>query len=281
MDASLTGRRIIIDSSFIRSSRADGSTLRRLVDRDTRLVLIDNLVYELCSTDNRVQWPASQRKLIPCVDAIECWEHSGVMLKAEAEEGQPYSDPLREETTQAMRQLLRSGSTYSPDDLADTTRQAREQRESASVPALFRACEGCASYVPELARALRHRRAAEVGSTCFAFVSDPAIIRRWMRDGTNPCPFPVDLVDQKWLAWYHYQAILAFLCEYLRQDSPRFEDLLPEAQHRWINRKHDLDYLISLSRADGLATNETTGEMYHFCLWMYGETKALISPRDE
>jgi hypothetical protein len=280
MDADLGGRKIIVDSSFIRSCPGDGSALRRLVERGARLVLIDNLVYELCSTDNQAQWPASQRKLRPCADALEWWEHTGVMLKAEAEGGQPYGNPLREEPTQVMRDLLQSGTTCIPDDLVVLTQEAREQRESASVPVLFRACEAYAPCVPELAATLRNQGIADAITVCTEFVNDLETIRRCMRDGTSPCPFPAERVDQTWLAWHHYKGMLAFLCEYLRQGSPRFEDLAANVQHRWINRKHDLDYLISLSRADGLATNETAGEMYHFCRWMYAETKVFIPLRD-
>jgi hypothetical protein len=155
MSIDLQGRRVVIDSSFLRSCRADGSLLLRLANRGAHLVLIDNLVYELCSTANRAQWPASQRKLMACPDAIQCWEHTGVMLKHERNRGEPYGSPYRSDTTRLLRALLRSDTTYTPEDLAAITEEARQQREVASVPGLFRACAACGACVPDLAAQLR------------------------------------------------------------------------------------------------------------------------------
>ena len=273
------GRRIIIDSSFLRACPADGSLLLRLANRGDRLVLIDNLVYELCSTENRAQWPASQRKLMACPDAIECWEHTGVMLTHEAERAEAYGNPMCDDITRHFRTLLRSGNSYTPDDLAATTAAARQQREEESVPALFRASAACAACLPDLADRLRSQPLEQITDTCAEFVCNSENIRRWMRDGSSPCPFPAERVNEGWIAWHHYKATLAAICELLRQGSPSFENLAQPAQNRWINRKHDLDYLITLSRADAIATAETAGEMYHFCRWMYRDSKTLISPQ--
>ena len=67
----------------------------------------DNLAFELCSTENRGQWVPAQRKLASCADAIECWHHTGQMLRAEGEQNRPFGDPMCSETTTIMRQLLR------------------------------------------------------------------------------------------------------------------------------------------------------------------------------
>jgi hypothetical protein len=47
------GSRVIVDTSFIRSSPPDGSKVRALADAGYRLVVIDNMAFELCSTSNK------------------------------------------------------------------------------------------------------------------------------------------------------------------------------------------------------------------------------------
>ncbi len=111
-------------------------------------------------------------------------------------------------------------------------------------------------------------------------MNNPENIRRFLDVGGGDCPFPLDRLDETWVAWHHAKAFLAILCDYLRQGKPSFESLGREALKRWVNRKHDLDYLISLAYADAIATNETTGEMAHYCRWMYGSTRRCIAVAD-
>jgi hypothetical protein len=59
--------------------------------------------------------------------------------------------------------------------------------------------------------------------------------------------FPLDRLDATWAAWHHAKAFLAILGDYFRQGKPLFEALGREARKRWVNRKHDLDYLVSLT----------------------------------
>lgn len=279
MPADLSVNRVIIDASYLRASPADGSMLRGLANCGARLVLIDNLVYELCSTENRDQWPASQRKLAACVESIECWEHTAQMLRYEMENRQPYGEPRSEDITQSFRQMLRSEAPYVSPDLDEVIRQSRQQREEDSVPALFRAMDGIASLLSDNVReCLRGQPPDQIGQMCSDVVANETLIRRLTTGGSNPC-FPGS-IDDSWLAWHHYKAVLCATCEWIRQDCPRFEDLGENARHRWINRKHDLDYLIALSRADAIATAETNGEMLHFCRWMFGNSKTVITPSD-
>jgi hypothetical protein len=56
-----------------------------------------------------------------------------------------------------------------------------------------------------------------------------------------------------------------------------FADLPEGARKRWVNIKHDLDYLISLAFADGIASGETSGEQFHYRRWLYGDRKAFVS----
>ncbi len=108
------GSRVIVDTSFVRSSPPDGSTFRALAVSGCRLVLIDNMAFELCSTSNQAQWPATQMKLMPCHEAVDCWHYTGVMLRMESEHGRPYGNPFHEETTHIFRDVLRGRARTSP-----------------------------------------------------------------------------------------------------------------------------------------------------------------------
>ncbi len=48
----------------------------------------------------------------------------------------------------------------------------------------------------------------------------------------------------------------------------------------FLNRKHDLDYAVSLAFADGIASNETAGDMARFVRWMYGNAKLFLAVND-
>ena len=49
-----------------------------------------------------------------------------------------------------------------------------------------------------------------------------------------------------------------------------------KAKKKAVNSKHDLDYLVSLSFADAIASNETRGMMSYLCRWMFGDTRQFI-----
>ena len=86
--------RIIIDASYIRKMSSNGAPFRTLYEQGARIVLIDTLAFELCTTDNPNQWPASINKLKAGVNAIEVWQHVPPMFGFELEQNRPYGDPL-------------------------------------------------------------------------------------------------------------------------------------------------------------------------------------------
>ena len=85
--------RIIIDANYIFGMPNDGAPFRTLYEQGARIVLIDTLVFELCTTDNPNQWPASINKLKAGVNAIEVWQHVSPMFLFELEQNRPYGDP--------------------------------------------------------------------------------------------------------------------------------------------------------------------------------------------
>jgi hypothetical protein len=267
----------IIDPSFVRSASGDGRQLKVLADRGYRVVLIDNLAFELCSTANRAQWPATQLKLSCCPDSIDCWHHTSVMMRVESEKSAPYGKPLFPQSTEMMRSLLRARSPHTADDLQAIVRAEQERREGEIMPAMFRAFQLCAANSKQFSEVVAGRPLADdqLAIACNGFVNNPDNVRKLIGIGDEV--FARCGIDDKWVAWHHYKAFLAVFCEYLRQQQPDFSKLAEPAKKRWINIKHDLDYLISLAFADGIASAETAGEQFHFRRWMYGNSKDFIS----
>lgn len=212
-----------------------------------------------------------------CVEAIDCWHHTGVMLRVESEQGRPYGDPFHEDTTRIFRDVLRGRHPYVPDNLAVVTREEQDVREELAVPAMFRDFARCAAHLSRFEPLVREKPLDQVGDACYRLVNHEENIRRFLDVSGGKAPFPMERLDTTWVAWHHAKAFLAILCDYIRQGKPSFEVLGAGASKRWINRKHDLDYLVSLAFADAIATNETAGEMAHYCRWMYGDAKPCIA----
>ena len=103
MNEHTTNPRIIIDANYIRGTSKDGAPFRAICKQGGRIVPIDTLIYELCSTDDINQWRASMNKLKVGVDAIEVWEHTSPMYKVEY---QPADMKKKDEAPEALEQEL-------------------------------------------------------------------------------------------------------------------------------------------------------------------------------
>ena len=129
MNEHTTNPRIIIDANYIRGTSKDGAPFRAICKQGGRIVPIDTLIYELCSTDDINQWRASMNKLKVGVDAIEVWEHTSPMYKVELKENRPYGDPLHCERTRRIREMIANNPQYQPADMKkkDEAPEALEQ----------------------------------------------------------------------------------------------------------------------------------------------------------
>ena len=260
--------RIIIDKSYIQGMHSDSAPFRYMCERGGRIVLIDSLIYELCTDTYSAQWPASKRKLTACPDAIECWAHVSDMLKIELEKNRPYGCPLHEEITKRMRKVLAENPGWEPVDLKAIIDQERQIREGNDILEYLQAFADCELLDSEIAKKIKNRPGndEEVVRICYDIVNDPDKIRLTMKDVVNN----PDDVDDTWVIWHLCKSLLAVSCERQRRDSPFKEGL--------INTKHDLDYLVSLAFADAIASGETQGEMSYYRQWMFGpDSKPLIS----
>ena len=199
------GRRIILDPSYIHASNQNGGEICYLVSDGGCIVLIDNFIFERCTNDNANQWPATQRKLAPSADSIECWYHVGEMLRIESDTGRPFGSPVNFGTTQRFQEMLRNNAPYVPKDLSQLLSEPRAQREMDSAPALFRRCRELALLLNPVCQRLRHSssNSDRVTEVCDQIINNPVFIRRIIEsDGI----FQSSLVDERWVAWHQYRA---------------------------------------------------------------------------
>jgi len=268
-------KKVIIDANYLRATDSNGHELRQLVADGFYLVLIDTLLFELCSTDDKRQWLATQRKLYHVANFIECWRHTGVLLGDEERTQCPIETPIDKDFTVQFKNLLASKQTYIPKDLYSYVALISHQRECDSVESLLRACKVHENLFLPLKQKIVNQSNNNIDLICQDLVNSEDLIRLLISYSIFSLQ---DRVYPTWIAWHHYKSYIAFLCEYLRLNgTTEFNKLPASTQKKWINRKHDLDYVISLAFADALATNETAGELSRYAKWMYGTSKQLIS----
>ena len=279
--------RIIIDASYIRGMSSNGTPFRIMREQGARIVLIDTLPYELCTTDDPNQWPASMNKLKAGVNAIEVWQHVPPMYKIELEQNRPYGDPLRRKTTLNWIKGIANNSLQRPDDreVEDFIRE----REGNDIVELF---QNFANWQPAVDE-IRGKAGddEEVIKFCYYNVNNPDIIRsmaigairqNMQKDGLDVLLNPDD-VDDTWVIWHFGKSYLVLFFESQRRGADALKNVSKKLEDRLKNAIQDLNYLTLLAFADGIASCETEGEMSYWRKWMYGDTKPRLGcfDRDE
>ena len=278
--------RIIIDANYIFGMPNDGAPFRTLCEQGARIVLIDTLVFELCTTDDPNQWPASINKLKAGVNAIEVWQHVPPMFLFELEQNRPYGDPLDKERTERLRDMIANNPQYQPSDMRTLIEDAKKEREGYGIVELF---QNFANWEPP-ADEIKNKAGDDdkVIDLCYDVVNNPDFIRslaignlrqRSMKTYGLDVSLNLDDVDDSWVIWHEGKSHLVLFCESQRRGADTRKNVSKKLEKRLINAKHDLDYLISLAFADGIASFETK-EMYYFWKWMYGDTKPRLDSFD-
>lgn len=274
--------RIIIDANYIRGTSKDGAPFRTICKQGGRIVLIDTLIYELCSTDDTNQWRASMNKLKAGVDAIEVWEHVSPMYRFELKKNRPYGDPLHDEKTKRMWEMTANNSQYQPADMEKLMKSYVEEREGNGIVTLF---QGFASWSLS-AEEIRSKPGDDekVVQFCYDVVNHPDVIRSTAigaikqiakKEGLDVLLNPED-VDDTWTIWHFGKSLLALLCDSQRQGEATFKEISEKLKKCLINTQHDLDYLVSLAFADAIASCETKGAMSYYRKWMFGDAKPQL-----
>lgn len=280
MNEHATNSRIIIDASYIRGASSDGAPFRAMCEQGGRIVLIDNLIYELCSTDDTKQWRASMNKLKAGVDAIEVWEHVPPMYEVELKENRPYGDPLNHQITKSIREMIANNSQYQPADMKKLIKNYVKEREGQDMLANLLGLRGSRPPYKEMIEKMKKNpHDEEVVRFCYDRINNSDNIRldlktvfrdlmkeTWVR--LNP-----DKVDEKWIIWHLCKLLLTVSLDCRHQGDQTLGKKL-------INTKHDLDYLISLAFADALASCETKGAMSYYRKWMFGDAKPQLCSHD-
>ena len=280
MNEHTTNPRIIIDANYIRGTSKDGAPFSTMCEQGGRIVLIDTLIYELCSTDDINQWRASMNKLKAGVDAIEVWEHISPMYEIELKENRPYGDPLNHEITKSTRKMITNNPQYQPADMKKLMKSYVEEREGNGIVTLFQKFANW--QLP--AEKIKSKAGDKVVQFCYNVVNNPSAIRLpaigaikqiAKKEGLDVLLNPED-VDDTWTIWHFGKSLLALLCDSQRQGEATFKEISEKFKKRLINTQHDLDYLVSLAFADAIASCETTGAMSYYRKWMFGDAKPQL-----
>ena len=276
MNEHATNPRIIIDASYIRGASSDGAPFRAMCEQGGRIVLIDTLIYELCSTDDTNQWRASMNKLKAGVDAIEVWEHISPMYEIELEENRSYGDPLHCERTRRIQTMIANNSQYQPADMEKLLKSHVEEREGQDILASLQCVRGSRPLLGKIGEKMKQApHDEEVVQFCYDRINNSDNIRldlntvlqdimkeTWVR-------LNLDKIDEKWIIW-HLCKLLGTVSLDCRHQGDQ------TLGKKFINTKHDLEYLVSLAFADAIASCETTGAMSYYRKWMFGDAKPQL-----
>ena len=263
--------RIIIDASYIRGMKKDGTPLHTICEQGGRIVLIDTLAYELVRSDDRNQWSATKRKLVACWNSIESWEHISQMCNVEIKKNCPYRDPVHDEKTKNLRKMLKENPDFQPDDLETLIEDYIQERESNSSLELLRNIADSQPFCEEEIKKIRNRNPndKEVVQICYNLINDPENIRLAVENVVqNP-----DKLDHTWVLWHLSKSLLAVCCDRECRGEDKFKNISNE---KLANIKHDLDYLVLLEYADAIASCETKGEQSYYRRWMFGDASKLL-----
>lgn len=278
-----TNPRIIIDASYIRSASSDGAPFRAICEQGGRIVLIDTLIYELCSTDDTNQWHTSINTLKAGVDAIEVWEHISPMCRFELKKNRRYGAPLHDEKTRRIQEMIANNPQYQPADMEKLMKSYVEERESNGIVTLFQDFANWQLPSEEIKGKAGDEE--EVVQFCYNVVNHSDVIRSTaigaikqirQKEGLDVSLNP-DGVDDTWIIWHFGKSLLALLCDSQRQGGATFKEISEKFKKRLINTQHDLDYLVSLAFADAIASCETKGAMSYYRRWMFGDSKPQLS----
>ena len=281
MNEHATNSRIIIDASYIRGMSKDGAPFRAMCEQGGRIVLIDTLIYELCTTCDTNQWRASMNKLKAGVEAIEVWEHVSPMYRFELKKNRRYGDPLHDEKTRRIREMIANNPQYQPADMKKLIKNYVKEREDPFMLKCLQYLVGRQPFSEEIPKKITENPWDEgVVKSCYELVNNPKNIRlvlEWILQDINTADdtwvkLNPDDVDDTWVIWHLCKSICTVSCDYRHQSD--------KVVKRLANAKHDLDYLVSLAFADGIASCETKGEMSYYRRWMYGDAKPQLCSRD-
>ncbi|MFO0939065.1 MAG: DUF2934 domain-containing protein [Gemmataceae bacterium] len=273
---------MILDKNFLQSEDRTTPRLCALTRYGCEFVLIDTLIYELCS-DSRLAnlWPSIQKKLFPFSDRLHLWFHSSELLRLEVANNAPVGGPEDSDATHRLRDWFRSGQVYVPGNLKAIVEDARQQREIDTMELVAPMARAFGNMIADAGRNIGRSRlpkddlAGEVRDN----LDDERLIR-WVIRGfygnpdspENHIADAADRINSRWFAFHYARVTLALIGIFLQKYG-----LKEEPGKKFPNTKLDVEYLAMLHYADALASDETSGDMAEMCKWLFGTTKKHIS----
>jgi hypothetical protein len=272
---------VILDKNFIHKGGAT-RRLGRIVACGCRIVLSDNVVYELCD-DSADRWIDAQTKLFDFADKFMLWRHTAVVLCSERTTGEP-AVPNDEETTRDYRNWFKTRRVHVPADFGGSVDLAHQQREVETYDELAKHARAIGSLWPDFAADLRRRwnTGEDVSAPCHHFLNDQEAIHRYIiGEHGNPGDSETYIrgaengLDDTWFTYHHARSILALACVFLGKYGA-----VNEPGKKFPNSMLDANYLALLHYADGILTDETKGDLAMMLDWLYGTSRKLISSAD-
>lgn len=276
-------KHVILDKNFLQKEDRTTPRLRALARCGCDFVLIDTLIYELCS-DTRLAnlWPSIQRKLFPYSDRLHLWCHGKELLDREVAANKPVSGPEDDDATRRLRDWFESEQVHVPDNMREVVAKAKKKREVDSVKKVAPMAREFGKIIANTGEVVGIERplskdylAARVSDN----LADDRLIRWALRacygNSDSPERFIPDAenrVDNSWFAYHNAKATLALIGVFLKRYG-----LSEEPGKKFPNTVLDADYLAVLHYADAIASDETAGDMADLCEWLYGSTRKHIS----
>jgi hypothetical protein len=284
-------RLVILDKNFLQKEDHTTPRLRALDRCGCEFVLIDTLIYELCS-DSRLTnlWASIQRKLFPFANRLHLWSHSSKLLRREVKSNSPISGPEDEEATQRLRDWFRSGQGYVPSNLKEIVGAARQQREidtMEKVAPMARAFgelivgAGRSSGITKLNRSsgITKLNKGDLAGRVRDNLNDARLMQWALRacygnpeSPENYIPDAEKRMTPDWFAYHNARVTMVLVGIFLQKYG-----LTEKPGKAFPNTKLDMEYLALLHYADAIASDETAGDMADMCEWLYESAKKRIS----
>jgi hypothetical protein len=273
---------VLLDKNFLQSEDGTTPRLRALARCDCDFVLIDTLIYELCSARRLPHlWQLIQKKLFPFADRLHLWFHTSELLRREVANKTHVNGPEDREATQTLRGSFRSGQVYVPKDLEEIVKKANQQREIDSMEKVAPMARCFGGMIAEAAECVGIHKLTkdDLAARVRDNLGDDRLIRWAIRacygspeSPETHIPDAENVVNAAWFAFHNARATLALIGIFLQKYG------LTECHGRkFPNTKLDMEYLALLHYADALASDESSGDMADMCNWLYGSAKKRIS----
>lgn len=259
---------VILDKNFLQKENQETPRLRALAIAGCELVLIDTVIYEICSDKQIAQlWEVIQKKLRPFAEHVHVWMHTSEMNRWEIMNRRPISGPQAVETTELMRRLLRDSCGLKNSKLHSIVAEAHQEREVNTVKKLVKASRSLGKIIRErLERKQIVANDESIGSLILRQLDDIELIQ-WLAKNSygdkakSETYFPeARNITPNWFIFQSLRVNLALMSIYIQKYGliERPGEKIPK---KLPNTKLDADYLAALHYADALASDETTGDM--------------------